>query len=179
MGVKVVGLSKMQVTDPHPLAESCYEAGHVLAFAYAPFVESARGLADHDQEVVIGGARCVGGRCYVRTAATMERVVMDVGYLSYGEWRRALALAALDADIAQVWAEPDRYQGLPFYELLNFADNEGVIGADAAADLLADFQRHRDVVPVDEVEFPGITPLPDRWIQGLKLAADGGLLRLS
>lgn len=179
MGVRVVGLSRMAVTEPHDRSESCQSEDHVLAFAYAPFVQSMRGLADHDREFDMGGTRCVGGRCYVRTDQTSERVIMDLAYSSFGEWRRKLARSVLGMDLSAVWADPDAFRGRPLFELLNFADNEGVIGPAAAADLLADFREHRDVIPSDEIEFPGITPLPDRWIQGLELAADGGLVRFS
>lgn len=177
MSVTITGLSRLALTDPHPRVESCYDAGHIRGFAYKGFERSTRGLADHDQPY--GDGTCIEGRCYTRTGDTRKREVGNFGHTSYGEWRRELALAVLGVDVGDVWAEPDTYWDLPFYEVLNFADNEGTIGPEAAADLLADFREYRGLVPVDEVEFPGITPLPDRWIEALTLAADGGLVRFS
>ena len=60
-------------------------------------------------------------------------------YTGYGEWREGLAEYA-GLTVRDYWGKPDT--GQPFYELINFADNEGTIGPEAAADLLADFRQH-------------------------------------
>ena len=180
MGVMISAYSRLALTEPHTYdGDACYDLGHIHAFAYAGFEQSTRGLADHDRPVTLGREACIGGRCYIQTPETVERKVCSWSYSGYGEWRRELAKAVLDVDVEDVWKDPDAYRDRPFFELLEFADNEGTIGPEAAADLLVDFREHRDQVPVDEIEFSGVTPLPDRWIEALTLAADGGLVRFS
>jgi hypothetical protein len=62
-----------------------------------------------------------------------DSVSMRAGsYGGYNSWRRQLA------DFA------DTLDGSPFEELINFADNEGVIGPIVSAKLLADFTVHAE-----------------------------------
>jgi hypothetical protein len=43
-----------------------------------------------------------------------------------------------------VWDNPDAFQGKPFVELINFADNEGAIGPETSRKLAQDFDAHSD-----------------------------------
>lgn len=60
-------------------------------------------------------------------------------YGGYNAWREDLCQMALGVTPDGVWEHPETFSGQPFYELINFADNEGVIGTDAAAKLAVDF----------------------------------------
>lgn len=60
-------------------------------------------------------------------------------YSGYNWFRDHLSTMALGVDSGTVWANPDTYRDQPFFELINFADNEGTIGGEAARDLHEDF----------------------------------------
>ena len=61
-------------------------------------------------------------------------------YGGHNEWRRWLALFAGWPSIEQAW----QGKSGPFIELIDFADNEGVIGPVVAADLAKDFADHQE-----------------------------------
>ena len=62
-------------------------------------------------------------------------------YSGYGEWRNDLAIAAgYKGGSEEVWMKADSGDyGGPFEELINFADNEGVIGPVISQKLYDDF----------------------------------------
>jgi hypothetical protein len=66
-------------------------------------------------------------------------------YSGYNHWREQLCAAALGVHPKEVWEDPASFDGRPFVELINFADNEGAIGPKTSAKLLADFQRNPDL----------------------------------
>lgn len=199
MGVSITAYSHLRLTDPHPYdGDACSDADHLNAYAYAEHTWSMRGLADWDvvatETVEWPGGRThtwkqVGGRCYVPTDHTRSQRLYDGSYGSYGEWRRLLAQAVGISDLKAWWdaqaPHPDR--DAPFYEVLLFADNEGCIGPDAAADLAVDFANphHRAalerLLPETDVGWAGQR---NRWLDtydtftaGTALAATGGLIR--
>jgi len=77
-----------------------------------------------------------------------------------------------------VWENPDRYVDAPFYELIHFADNEGTIGGEAAADLARDF------IDLGEKVVPRLMVAGgdywrgkyEAWAKAFKLAAGTGLV---
>jgi hypothetical protein len=70
--------------------------------------------------------------------ATGERLTFSAGsYGGYGQWRTWLATVAGFQSPQDVW-EANNPTG-PFVELIDFADNEGVIGPVVAAKLAKDF----------------------------------------
>jgi hypothetical protein len=105
--------------------------------------------------------------CFQATPATGTQRFQAGSYTGYNRWR---------ADLQRQF-NPLRREDGPFYELIWFADNEGSIGPDAAADLLADFREHAATYD------PG-TEYPDYmrekytdWTRAFELAAGGGLVR--
>jgi hypothetical protein len=60
-------------------------------------------------------------------------------YSGYNRWRDQLARLAGFKNADEVWRRYEKLKGSPFIELINFADNEGVIGSVAAAKLAKDF----------------------------------------
>lgn len=174
--------SHLALTEHHPHDfDACEDAGHLFAFAYRGFEASTRGLADHDRPVNLGQTKCIGGRCYLPTDATDRYEICDLSYRSFGAWRRDLSQAALGVAPETVWAAPTVWASRPFFEVINFADNEGTIGPEAAADLLADFQEYahlQDASP-DPEWGTWWEKLWGRWTEGLALASQGGLVRYS
>lgn len=98
--------------------------------------------------------------------------VFSRSYGGYNRWRRTLAeLSGYKADDA--W-DGLVQAGAPFWELVNFADNEGAIGPVVAAKLLRDFEEfdERASAIADERFYEGYCAIR----RGLELAADGGAL---
>lgn len=92
-------------------------------------------------------------------------------YPSYGAWRRELAKIG-GYDQKDVWE--GRIAEGPFVELVNFADNEGVLGPETSAKLARDFEdrmeRARNMMDGDDFRLYG------KWLKALTMAADGGLI---
>ena len=65
-------------------------------------------------------------------------------YSGYNEWRRTLCQAILGVSDQELWDHASKYQGRPFYELINFSDCEGAIGFVAARKLYGDFVEHEE-----------------------------------
>lgn len=67
--------------------------------------------------------------------------IMSASYIGYGLFRRTLA-GMFGVDPEDYWRND--YTDEPFYEIINFFDNEGMIGPDACKELAKDFEEHRD-----------------------------------
>lgn len=109
--------------------------------------------------------------------------VVSMGYGYYNRWREALAKLAG----YPLTERGDRFGGTrqlhaaacwqgasgPFSELINFADNEGVIGPVVAAKLARDFAEFEErAKAVGEDFYRGFADLK----RGVEMAADGGAL---
>lgn len=91
-------------------------------------------------------------------------------YSGYSRWREQLA-AMFGYTPRQLWDEPLN-PGVPFYELLCFADNEGIIGAEVSAKLAKDFATHQ--VTADAHADKWFRQKYADWRKAFELAADGG-----
>jgi len=129
MGLDISAYSHMVKANINPkteeATEEAWERGAQCTFWYDGFDRSGRGL---DQDT-----------WYEPTDQTKSYDFRAGSYSGYGDWRKGLAEYA-GLTVRDYWGKPDT--GQPFYELINFADNEGTIGPEAAADLLADFRQH-------------------------------------
>ena len=70
-------------------------------------------------------------------------------YSGYNEWRRLLARAALGMSDEEVWNKIDSgvsYSEVPFGELINFSDADGVIGPIASQKLYNDFVKYEEQI---------------------------------
>jgi hypothetical protein len=104
-------------------------------------------------------------------------------YGGYNKWRDHLATFGVGVPAAEIWANTDKYQDGPFFELINFADNEGSIGPDAARDLDIDFAVNRDDVEqkarahfTDDGDFDWFMQKYDDWAEAFKIARNQGLV---
>ena len=150
--------------EPGGLDDSCYYAEHVEAYAYDSFPQSFRGipvLGTSGQ----GSEKFLVGGCYAITEKTETHGFRAGSYGGYGVWR---------ADLQKQF-NPNRDPDGPFYELIWFADNEGTIGPDAAADLLADFREHAEQYKPGEHKDYFAAKYAD-WTRACELAADYGLI---
>ncbi len=65
-------------------------------------------------------------------------------YSGYGYFREQIAMRVLGVEPQTVWNDEETYEGKPFYEIIEFADNEGAIGPVTCAKLAKDFREHRE-----------------------------------
>lgn len=160
----------------------------IRACTYEGFQRSTRGLADHD--VVTKderGTLWIADREY-DISKSLRHAWRGGSYSGYGRRREVLRTYAgipeTPSIVTNEWIT--RHQDMPFFELVWFADNEGCIGSEAAADLLADFEeliRERgddDVSKAEAMRAVAVYKLGKEWIndwiKGLTLAADNGLV---
>ena len=94
------------------------------------------------------------------------------GHNAFREW--LCRLASIPEPRTQ-WAAPEKYAGLPFFELVNFSDCEGVIGADAAAELAKDFAVYQAQANAANDEW--FTPLYAKWRRAFEIASKGGCVQ--
>lgn len=159
---------KLNEGEPCGIDDWCFYDDHFEVFAYADFPRSFRGFATVATPNRGGGFIYAG--CYQTTADTVTHDFHAGSYGGYNRWREDL----------RNQFNPGHDPNGPFYELIWFADNEGSIGPEAAADLLVDFRTHAD-------EYAGRHPHPGvddwykasyvDWTRAFELAADGGLVR--
>ena len=124
--------------------------------------------------------------------ATGEDLGFRAGsYSGYGMWRDWLSKAAYNLSAEQVWdgVDTEGYTGRPFEELINFADNEGIIGPIASKKLYRDFIRYEDKVmdevdswylkqhPTEEINLDDFKWFQEKyhdWKNAFRIASDGG-----
>lgn len=189
MGLDITAYSHLSSVGKHTddwcnLEDDHGDLMHIQAFAYDSFPESFRGLP------ILGPPRgrsgdLLDGGCYVRTDQTQTLGFHAGSYGGYGIWRRDLARqfnprGAEQQRIPGTWGmvplEPEIDK--PFYEIIWFADNEGCIGPDAAADLLVDFREYAETyAPEGDGNYLGYYREKYRnWTRACELAAHGGLI---
>ena len=162
MGLDALAYKAATLLDPHEQTEDCWE-NHVLALIVDPsFHRSLRGL--------------VADRCY--EVEGVEAAHVGNSYSGHSRFRDELSRVFLGVESRTVWGSPDRYADRPFFELIHFADNEGTIGPDAAADLAADFAEGRTLWQ-SRVSDEWLLHKYDEWAEVFATAADGGLVRFA
>jgi hypothetical protein len=97
------------------------------------------------------------------------------GYGWYNDWRAELAKMVGTTDDA-LWKKPD--PTVPFVELINFADNEGIIGPATSKKLYADFKKNHEKAKAWKSDIDDGQPwflIKYRlWMRAFKLASNGG-----
>jgi hypothetical protein len=97
-------------------------------------------------------------------------------YSGYNRWREWLSIVAGHGNPSTLW-EAESPQG-PFVELINFADNEGIIGPTVSAKLAKDFAEHEDRIAAlcagNDRNYE-LTKYRE-WRKAFELAADGGMV---
>lgn len=98
-------------------------------------------------------------------------------YSGHGHFRRWLCGMAGIATPEQQWADPAKYAPLPFHELVNFSDCEGVIGSAAAAELAADFAAYQEQAERFAGDDKYFMRVYNDWRKAFELAQHGGAVR--
>jgi hypothetical protein len=124
VGLNIMVYNNVVLTDDHEYTEHCWDHGHIRPFVVSQdMYRSLDGLEMH--------------RCYV---STDDEWYFPVGaYSTYNKFRDVLSMTALGVKAETVWGNLTEYADKPFFRLINFADNEGIIGPRAASSLATDF----------------------------------------
>lgn len=94
-------------------------------------------------------------------------------YGGYNAFRNELAkLSGLDD--RTIWANPEKYKDVPFYELINFSDCEGVMDWETAAVLCEDFIENFNKA-MDNFDQYYMSKYKD-WSTALELAKEKGVI---
>jgi len=174
MGLDITAYSHLRHLGRHTGDKPrCDVEGHIEALAYEDFPRSFRGIPILGRYANADGSAFLEGGCFEQSAQTDTHAFHAGSYSGYGRWRENLAnqfnpQPEVPGETYRGEPDPER----PFYELIWFADNEGCIGPEAAADLLADFRAHAgDYQPCFWQD------TYHDWTRAFELAADGGLVR--
>ena len=117
---------------------------------------------------------------YLTTSLTESHSFRAGSYSGYNNWRRELCKIMLGVVPEELWNNPDSWQGLPFFHLINHSDCEGAFGGPVAKSLFLDFVKHRhraEGLSAIHNEDPGwFLEVYDDFLRGFELAADDGIL---
>ncbi len=92
-------------------------------------------------------------------------------YSRYNRWRAELCRAVHNVEPEIVWNDAS-YAGEPFYELINFADNEGTIGTAVCGKLMRDFAAHGVILKRGRDRY--FAHKYDQWAEAFRMGANGG-----
>ena len=155
--------------------DACWEK-HLHVFAYKGFEQSLAGLEIINPDGKLGGSE-IADCGYYEVDRSKSLRFRAGSYSGFGGFRSILCSVVLDVDVRELWATADNYRYEPFFELLNFADNEGCIGPIAARNLHEDFVANRSKVAASLAgEDAYFMEKYDLWTEACALAADTGLI---
>jgi hypothetical protein len=95
-------------------------------------------------------------------------------YSGYGWWRSELCKMAHGIEPQLIWDNPETYAGLPFVELINFSDCEGILGTEVCKKLLDDFVTHQLKANQSKSEY--FKDAYANWLNTFEYAADNGYI---
>lgn len=190
MGLDITAYSQLAYIGRHDLDDpddgdqmcggrfdSDWNRTHVPAYAYDSFPHALAGVPNQ-RTLTYPTATFLDGGCFLVTGLTEEHRFRAGSYSGYNAWRRDLARQfnpyGPGVGDHEDYGPPDPNE--PFYELIWFADNEGVIATAAAANLLADFEQHAAEYRPDGAWSDYFREAYADWTQACRLAANGGLI---
>ena len=92
-------------------------------------------------------------------------------YRAFNDFRRYLAKSFIGVPAENIWRSPRAYpQDLPFFRLINFADNEGVMDWGTMRILKQDFERYAQTM-LNDTQF-GFHHYLESWLELTALASD-------
>lgn len=160
MGLCVTAYEVAELLPEHEDSEDCND--HIVAFTLDEFTASGAGLELE--------------RHYRGSGRHLER---SWSYSGYGAFREALSRAALGVAPETVWQARERgldtWADHPFVLLIDFADNEGTIGPDAAATLADEFVDNAEQVRLRLTDLTHRLDY-DWWAAATRLAAGRGVI---
>lgn len=103
-------------------------------------------------------------------------------YSGYNAWRANLCKLMHGIQPEEMWADPNRWSGAAFQEVIDFSDCEGAIGARVSKKLYTDFKKHRSQLYQKASELflkdnlDSFFYVYDEFTAAFKTSADRGLL---
>lgn len=177
MGLDVTAYSNIKPLRPYRDGDIDYDAGERHVFTFSAFPHAAAGLVDatvqsptHDDLVADYVYDVNGGEAHSWSCRA---------YSHYNRFRASLA-TFVGYEPEDAWDDPEGFSDRPFFELVDFSDCDGCIGPVASRALLEDFTAHRDAYRAlyyDAGDGYSFASLYEEFIEGLRLAADNGILR--
>jgi len=149
------------ITAPHPIPDEWLADGSIIRYFTPPSFEKRL------EPVEAGWVQCSGDYGSFEAGS----------YGGYNRFRERLAQVGMATTPEKVWAHPLVYEKCAFFELVNFADNEGCIGSKAASKLYKDFAQN-------EQQFVELTLPADGWMidkyrqwkRAFQAASEGGVV---
>ncbi len=114
--------------------------------------------------------------CYQQLSGSLSYNFHAGSYSGYNEWRSWLCETFLEIPPSYLWEHPEIFVGKPFYELINYADNEGDIGPIVSAKLFKDFIVHADKISSYADDWR--RQKYHDWMRAFELGADQGVVSL-
>lgn len=119
------------------------------------------------------------GERFVRWVPTKDTEDFDFGagsYSGYNYWRASLVPTGLES--RDIWNEPEKWAKLPFVELINFSDCEGVMAGPVCEKLYNDFKEKRELYAsrLTEDDSQYYLGKYDDWTEAFELARHDGLV---
>lgn len=164
MGLDITAYRRLRKVAPgegkHPKYddETDYENGYVRVYVNADFSAQSAGI---DSEAIYKAEESHGFRAG--------------SYSGYNAWRDELARLAGFDGAESVWSNANALVGLPFVELINFSDCEGVIGPAVSAKLARDFAELQSKADAHPDEW--FREKYGEWRRAFEMAADSGAVR--
>ena len=145
---------------------------------------------------------------YITTDDSQSTGFRAGSYTGYGTWRDWLAQSVMNGVLGksggaeQMWGSADGGDyGLPFMEIINFSDSEGMIGPVASKKLYNDFRKYENDVmdwmdekyltqtpihsaswrddedkPIDKGDFEWFQSQYQEWKNAFRIASDNGVV---
>ena len=135
MGLDVTAYERAERISGHEPTDDDHDHGIIEAFAYAVFDRALDGMGDTVLDTRTG-VDCLSAG-YWRTGG--DEATAQTSYAGYGLYRDRLARAVIGMEYRKLLNFIGQHGDAPYFDLLNFADNEGVIGPVAARRLADDF----------------------------------------
>lgn len=179
MGLDITAYEKM-VQIPESRVEDCEvdwddTPNHYHPFAYSSFPESYSGFPHFLHGADLSPKFLRSPICYTTQG---EKFRWHGGsYSGYSRFRATLAASVGVENLGDVWNNPIRFIDIPFFEILDFADNEGWIGPKACANLAKDFTDHKQAFLTMMEDYAlGSHEVAkyENFVKGFTLASDGG-----
>ena len=172
MGLDITAYEKVELHSQDLPQDEAWDGGEDLYEAGLSYDVVWNGIPFPDRCAPLIVPEKGKGNVYVCTGREIDFRAGSYG--GYGAFRELLCKIANLPEPREQWQNRDEYQGAPFFELVNFSDCEGVIGATACAELAADFaafQWHADRMAGDWLE------TYNNWRNAFELARNGGCVR--
>ena len=97
-------------------------------------------------------------------------------YTGYNNWRNNLSIYALGVEAEKVWKNRSNYNNMPFVELIDFSDCQGVIGTKCCTKLLADFVDHEDKIRNIKDKSDWFMESYDDWKKAFQYGSQNGYI---